>query len=156
MIDIAAFILSLRDVSNGARHMRLSPTSEHRSVAQQFDRLGAPRDTKRNYVDASANVSRSEYRPPIWTMVPQLIYGKCYDDIALRRFQALLASQYRATRRLCILVEPFIECYTHRRCSRAKSIFSNKIGLWENFLPKLSGPSIGIISPPNIPSSPKS
>ena len=83
MIDITAFMLSPRDASIGAEHMRSSPTSEHRSVTQHFDRLGAPHDTKIYDVDASADVSRSEYRLPFRTMVLQSINGKCHDDIAL-------------------------------------------------------------------------
>ena len=83
MIDIAAFMLSPRDASIGAQHMRSSPTSEHRSVTQQFDRLGAPHNTEVYDVDASADVSRFEYRLPFRTMMPQTICGKCQVVSAL-------------------------------------------------------------------------
>ena len=82
MIDIAAFMLSLRDASIGEQHMRLLPSSEHRSVTQRFDRLGAPHDAMRVYVDASDDLSRSDYRPPFRTML-QSIYRKYHDDIVL-------------------------------------------------------------------------
>ena len=82
MIDIAPFMLSLRDANIGEQHIRLSPSSEHRSVIQRFDRIVAPHDAKRDDVDASADLLRSEYRLPFRTM-PQQVYRKCRDVIAL-------------------------------------------------------------------------
>ena len=149
MIDIAAFMLSLRDASIGEQRMRLSPSSEHRSVTQRFDRLGASHYTIRDDVDASTNLSRSEYRLPFRTM-PQPIYRKCHDDIALtlseqcahhntvlRADDAFMWRLWLNITRTGVAPE---QCHLYQIRS---DCFENFQTLWKTFSPKLSGSFLG-------------